>query len=315
MLSSSPIWKRQATMSRRRPKGWPCVCGVAWPRKRKKLSGRASHQACELVEQPALADAGIGHHADGGETAIDEQPLEGVLKRLELGVPADHPRRHAFDAAAAEAKAPRLGAQHQVALDRLVHALDRQRLLPLDLEQAAHLRVGVVADAQAPGRRGLLHPCGDVHRDAANAAIGIHAAAEQHAAGVDADANVEAFVTVRRPHFGAERLAEVEQGQAAAHGALGVVFLGFVGAEGGQDAVAGVLQDLAGMRLDDGRAACQGVVHDGADRLGVEVLSEGGRADHVEEQDADLPEALCRHRRRCGRAGQRLELGPRGRQE
>ena len=144
---------------------------------------------------------------------------------------------------------------------------------------------------KAAGRRGLLHARGDVDRDAADAAIGIDAAAEQHAAGVDADADVEAVVAVRRPHFGAERLAELEQGQAAAHGALGVVFAGFVGTEGGQDAVAGVLQHLAGVRLDDGRAARQGVVHDRADRLGVEVLGERGRADHVEEQDADLPEA------------------------
>ena len=83
----------------------------------------------ELVEQTALADAGIGHHADRGETAIDEQPLEGVLQRLEFGVAADHPGRDAFDAAAAEAKAARLRAQHEVALDRLVDALDRERLL------------------------------------------------------------------------------------------------------------------------------------------------------------------------------------------
>ena len=72
----------------------------------------------ELVEQPALADAGVGDHGDGGQLALGEQPLEGGLQRLELGVAADHPRRHAFDAAAADAKAARLGAQHQVALDR-----------------------------------------------------------------------------------------------------------------------------------------------------------------------------------------------------
>ena len=96
-------------------------------------------------------------------------------------------------------------------------------------------------------------------------------------------------------------LAEFEQGQAAAHGTLGVVFAGFVGAEGGQDAVAGVLQHLAAVRLDDGRPARQGVVHHGADRLGVEVLGERGRADHVQEQDADLPEGLCGRGRRCSR--------------
>jgi hypothetical protein len=54
--------------------------------------------ARELVEQAALAEAGIGHDADRGEAAVDEQPLEGLLQRLELGVAADHARGHAFDA-------------------------------------------------------------------------------------------------------------------------------------------------------------------------------------------------------------------------
>ena len=53
-------------------------------------------------------------------------------------------------------------------------------------------------------------------------------------------------------HFGAEVLAELEQGQAAAHGALGVVLARFVGAEDGQDVVAGVLQHLAAVCFDDG---------------------------------------------------------------
>ena len=43
---------------------------------------------------------------------------------------------------------------------------------------------------------------------------------------------------------------------------------------------------------DDGGAARQGAVHDGADVFGVEVLGERGRADDVQEQDADLPKAF-----------------------
>jgi hypothetical protein len=61
---------------------------------------------------------------------------------------------------------------------------------------------------------------------------------------VDADPDVEALVPVRFPHLRAEVLAEGEQGQAAAHGPLRIVFACLVGAEGGQDAVAGVLQTL-----------------------------------------------------------------------
>ena len=228
--------------------------------------------------------------------AVDEQPLEGVLQRFELGIAADHPGRDALDAAAAEPKAARLRAQHEVALDEAVDALDRERLLRLDLEQAAHLRVGVVADAQRAGRRGLLHARGDVDRDAADAAVGIDPAAEQHAAGVDADAHVEAVVAVRAPDLGAERPAELEQREAAAHGALGVVLARFVGTERGQDVVAGVLQHLAGVGLDHGRAARQRVVHHRADRLGIEALGQQGRADHVHEEDADLAQRLRRNR-------------------
>ena len=114
---------------------------------------------------------------------------------------------------------------------------------------------------RAPARRGLLHARGDVDGDAADAAFGIDAAAEQHAAGVDADADVEAVVAVLALHFGAERAASREQGQAAAHGALGIVFARFVGAEDGQQVVAGVLQHLAAVGLDDGGAARQRAVH------------------------------------------------------
>jgi len=269
----------------------------------------------ELVEQPALADACIGDDADDGEPALAEQPLERVLERLELGVAPDHVRRDAFDAATAETKAPRLRAQHEVAPDRLVDALDGHRLLRLDLEAAAHLRVGSVADAQRAGRRGLLHAGGDVDRDAADGRVGIDAAAEQHRSGVHAGADVEGPVAVRSAHFSAEHLAELEQREAAAHGALGVVFASFGRAEDREHVVAGVLQHLASVRLDDRRRARQRVVHHGADRFRVEVLRERGRADHVHEQDAHLLERLRRSARRCCRAGERSELDAGRRQQ
>ena len=82
-------------------------------RRRAAAEGDNAFWACvgpgrELVEQPALADAGIRHHGDGRQIAIDEQPLKGLLKCFEFGVPADHPRRHAFDAARDNPKRARL---------------------------------------------------------------------------------------------------------------------------------------------------------------------------------------------------------------
>ncbi len=216
----------------------------------------------------------------------------GGLQGFEFGVATDHPGGHSLDAAAGDAEGPRLGAQHQVAVHRGIDALDGQRRLRLDFEHAAHLGVGVVADAQGPGRGGLLHARGDVDGDAADAAVGVDPAAEQHAAGVDAHAHIEAGVAVRGLDFRAEGLAQGQQREAAVHGAFDVVLAGLVRTEGGQDVVAGVLQDTAAVGLHDGGAAGQGVVHHGADGLGVQVLGERGGADHVEEQDADLLEGL-----------------------
>ena len=133
-----------------------------------------------------------------------------------------------------------LARSDQVALHRLVDALHLQRRLRLDVEHPAHQRIGVVADAQRAGRRSLFHAGGDVDRDAADGALGIDAAAQQHAAGVDADAHVEAYVAVRGLHFAAEHAAELEQRQTAAHRALGIVLAGIAGTEHRQQVVAGV---------------------------------------------------------------------------
>ena len=112
-------------------------------------------------------------------------------------------------------------------------------------------------------------------------------------------------VTVGGLRLPRRALAEFEQGQAAAHGAFGVVLAGLVGTEGGQHVVAGVLQHLAAVGLDDRGAARQGTVHHGADGFGVEVLGERGRADDVEEQDADLLESCAARRAACGEGARR----------
>ena len=149
MLSSSAIWNRQAMMSRSKTEGLPLRLRRGAAAEEDKALWACVAPGRELVEQPALADAGIGHHGDGGQIAIDEQPLEGVLKRFEFGVPADHPRRHAFDAARDDPKRARLRTGDQVALGWLVDTLDHERRLGLDVEEATHVGVGFLADAQA----------------------------------------------------------------------------------------------------------------------------------------------------------------------
>ena len=98
----------------------------------------------------------------------------------------------------------------EVADDGLVQALHRQRLRRRDLEQAAHVNVGVVADPQTSGRCGLLHTGGNVDGLAADARVVVNAAAEQHGAGVNAHAEIAAAIAVSTEHFGADGLAERE---------------------------------------------------------------------------------------------------------
>ena len=65
------------------------------------------------------------------------------------------------------------------------------------------------------------------------------------------------------------------------------------------------------MGFDDGGAARQRAVHHRVDFLGIQVLGQRGRSDHVEEQDADLPQGLGWLG--GGACGQVEELGAQGR--
>jgi len=113
---------------------------------------------------------------------------------------------------------------------------------------------------------------------------------------------------MRRLDLGAERLAELEQGEPAAHRAFAVVLAAAFGTEEGQDVVARILQHLAAARFDDFGAAAQRIVEHRADLLGVEPLAERGRSDDVEKEDADLPQLLRSGSRRCRLGRERHQL-------
>ena len=138
------------------------------------------------------------------------------------------------------------------------------------------MAVGVVADAQGAHRRALLHSCCNVDGKAPDAALGVDAATEQHGAGVQADAHIEAAAPVLCLHALALAPAFVEQGQPGVHSAFGIVFAHLIGAKHRQQAVASVIEHLAIMRLHDGRKARQCVVHDGVHIFGVQVLAQRG---------------------------------------
>ena len=241
----------------------------------------------EFEAKPALAQARIADHRDERERALVAHGLEGLGQAGEFGVAPDHPRVDALQATVRDPERPRLGAQDQVAAHRLGDALDRDRRLLLDIEHAAHMAVGVVADAKRAGWCGLLHARRHVDRDAADAALGIDATTQQHRTGVDADSHVEARQAMLGLEARGQQRRLLDDREPRPHRALGVVLERLVGAEHGEQAVTGVLQHPALALLDDGGQAFEGTVHHGVHVFRVELLAQVGGADHIHEQHGD----------------------------
>ena len=252
----------------------------------------ARQPTLELAQQSALAQAGFGDHRDHRQPPVGDHSRERVCQRRKLGVPPDHARFHTLDAAPRGVEGAGPGALHKIGNDRRIDALDRDRGLRLDVECAAHLLPGVVADAQPAGRRRLLHARGNIDGNAADAGVAIDAAAEQHTAGMDAHAHPKAQVTMLQSHFLAERAALGQQLKPASHGTLGVVLARLDCAEDREQVVTRVLQHPAKVRFDDSGAACERAIHHGMDVLRIQVLAELRRADHVEKEDRDQLEGL-----------------------
>ena len=169
----------------------------------------------------------------------------------EVGVAPDHLRLDPLEAAVGDAKGARLGAHHEIAAHRDGDPLDLDRRLRLDIEDAAHVPIGFVADPESAGRGRLLHARGDVDRDAANASLRVDAAAEQHRAGVDADTQGEPVEVVALTEICSERRGLRDDCQPGADGALRIVLERLVGSEHCEQAVAGVLEDAALVGTDD----------------------------------------------------------------
>jgi hypothetical protein len=121
----------------------------------------------QLLDQPALAQPASASRVSGWSGASAGR-LERRDQLRQLGVAPDQRRLVPFDAARGDAKGARLGAQHEPGAQRLVLPLDLERRLRLEVEHAAHVAPGLLADAQAPGRRRLLEPGGDVDGEAAD---------------------------------------------------------------------------------------------------------------------------------------------------
>ena len=250
----------------------------------------------ELAQQPALAQARLGQQRQAARLAVGQQGLHGCVEAGEFVVAADQRRFLPCNAARGQPQCTRLGGPHQPGGHGLVQALDGDRRLRLGVEDTAHQRPGVLADAQGVGRCGLLHARGDVDGQAAEAVVVLHPAAAHHRAGVDAHAGAEwrlVLPGLAMPEPG----GGLQQFQPAQHRAFGVVLVGAARTEGRLEAVAGVAQHLAAVRPDDAGQGGQRAVHHGLHLLGVQALDQLRRAHEVQEQHADL--AQMAHRLRC----------------
>ena len=159
----------------------------------------ARSPVAELGEQPRLADAGVAHQEQRHQfsPASSAARAVGVAQLLGLFDAVDHARGRIANTAPSGLEAALPRALHQIGLQRLVHALHRQRCLFAHVEQAAHVMVAVLADAKAPRRGRLLHARRDVHGAAAHAVFTVDASAQQNRPGMRADAHIEAVEPMR----------------------------------------------------------------------------------------------------------------------
>ena len=111
---------------------------------------------------------------------------------------------------------------------------------------------------------------------------GIDVEAHQGLAGVDADAHLDGLAG-----DAGQGVDLVDQAQAGAHGALGIVLVQRRHAEDGDHGVADELLDGAAVGLDDAPSRCVVAAQVGVDELGVVAFREGGEADEVAEEGGD----------------------------
>ena len=143
----------------------------------------------------------------------------------------------------------RQGGGREPGAERLALALEGDEVAGVEREDLLGGRVRRLADRDRHRRGGALQAGGDVDGVAGEEALaraGVDVEAHQGLAGVDADAHLDGLAGDAR-----QGVDLVDQAQAGAHGALGVVLVQRGHAEDGDHGVADVLLDGAAVGLDD----------------------------------------------------------------
>ena len=237
--------------------------------------------AGELGEQSALADAGLADEKGTAETSVGGGLVEQGLELGKLVFPADELGAEAaqLGAGARQRRGRDPGAQ------RLLLALHRDRVAGVEGEGLLGGGVGGLADGDGHrwGHRlqARRHVDG-VAGEEALAARGVDVGAHERLAGVDPDADLDGSAADAR-----QGVELVDDAQAGAHGALGVVLVHGRHAEDGDHGVADELLDRAAVGLD--RRAGGGVeaLQEGVDDLRVVAFGERREADEVADEGGD----------------------------
>ena len=144
--------------------------------------------------------------------------------------------------------------------------------------------VGRLPDEHLAGTGGLLEPRGDVDRVTGREPLSRGRVSDDHLAGVDAGASGEANPVLLGELVvdASESLLHLER---RPHGPEGVVLVDDRHSEHGHDRVADELLDRAAVALERRLHRAEVARHHPPQRLGIEPLSERGRAGDVREDD------------------------------
>jgi hypothetical protein len=236
--------------------------------------GAHVHGLQQLIDQAAFAQPGFCQHGAAAAVPFTPHGIQRCQQPRQIRFATEQGRDQPFNTP----RGPRLArwqrALHQVGGQWCVAPLHPQRRLRLHLEQALHVPPGVVADAQGARRRGLLHARSQIDGHAADAAVLVHTASQQHHAGVHAHAHIKPGMSETRLHTPAFVAAGFQQGQAGANRAFGIVFARAVAAKGGQQAVAGELQHASTLFSHPCRKTRERAVHHFVHVFGIEMLGQ-----------------------------------------
>ena len=227
---------------------------------------RALDALDELVDEAALADAGLAEDGDQVRAAVADRARKRVLQDLQLDLTSDERGRRK------RALRLRRDVEELPAAKRLDAAADRHGIRGLGDDDAVREAQHAGPDQDRPLGRGLLEPCGEVDGLARRERrVGV---LDDDLAGLDADPHAEAHLL--------DRGHDLERG---AKGALRVVLVRERDAERGHDGVAGELLDGAAVRHDAARDAVEVVVDALPDDLRIGARDQPCGVDEIDEQD------------------------------